>query len=659
MGFPNLFEPIDIGPKRLKHRLNFGAHTANMSVEGLPGERHVAYYRERALGGAAMIVVEPVPVHRAAVFKRGCFRAGDDSVIPAFAKIVEACRPHGPVMVQQLLHIGAHGDYDNSYHANWSPSGFPGYHDSDGSHAMSEDEIEETIEAFVAAALRAQKSGFDGIEIFAAYNALVDQFWSPITNRRTDRWGGRLDNRTRFSTEITSRIRDRAGPDFVIGMAITGDDLMPGGLAVEQMAEIAAWHDERGLVDYISVGTGSYYDFAALIPTVLYPDNLGPTYSEVIKRSVRYLKVQAESHIRTPENADYVIASGQADMVSVVRGQIADPHMARKAMEDKAGDIRPCISCNQMCWGRRSRDYAISCLVNPSVGREGDWGGDRFEPAAQPKTVLVVGGGPAGLEAARAAAERGHRVTLAEASDRLGGQFRLAGLQPRRAQILDLIDWYARQLEHHQVKVLFNTPVGPEEVADFGADLVVAATGAQPAETGFQRMFPNRDRLPGIERGNVHSAEAVMSRAARPGERVLVLDEGGNWKGCGTAWHLAEQGHKVTLATPDPIVGKELQRTSADFPLRRKLKTLGTEMLINTCIGEWHGDAATLVDILDMSESRRPFDALVLATTPVAETWLADGLRAAGVPVVTVGDCVAPRHAPAATYEGRAAALAI
>ncbi len=659
MRFPNLFKPIDIGPKRLKHRLNFGAHTANMSVEGLPSDRHVAYYRERAIGGAAMIVVEPVPVHAAAVFKRGCFRANDDSIIPHFARIIEACKPHGPVMIQQLLHIGAHGDYDNSYHANWSPSGFPSYHDSDGSHAMSEDEIEETIEAFVAAALRARASGFDGIEIFAAYNALVDQFWSPITNTRTDRWGGSLENRLRFSAEILDRIRNRAGPDFVTGMAITGDDRMPGGLGPEQMAEIAAWHDARGLADYISVGTGSYYDFSALIPTVFYPDRFGPTNAEVIKAAVSRIKIQAESHIRTPETADNVIASGQADMVSIVRGQIADPHMAAKAMADRADDIRPCISCNQMCWGRRSRDYAISCLVNPSVGREGEWGGDRFVPAEKPKTILVVGGGPAGLEAARAAAERGHRVTLAEASDKLGGQFRLAGLQPRRAQILDLIDWYERQLNRLQVKLLYNTPVGPDEVAEIGADLVIAATGSQPAETGFQRMFPSRKTLPGIDKGNVHSAEAVMSRAARLGERVLVLDEGGAWKGCGTAWHLAEQGHTVTLATPDPIIGKELQRTSADFPLRSKLKTLGAEMLINTCVGEWHGDAATLVDILDMSEARRPFDSLVLALTNVAEDWLASELKSAGVPVVSVGDALAPRHAPAATYEGRAAALAL
>ena len=190
---------------------------------------------------------------------------------------------------------------------------------------------------------------------------------------------------------------------------------------------------QRGLIDYVTCGTGSYFDFYPLMPTVLYEDKLGAPYAEALKQVVRHARVQCESHVRTAENADYVIAAGQADLVSIVRGQIADPHLGNKARAGRAEDIRPCLSCNQMCWGRRYRDYWISCLVNPSAGREFEWGGDRCEPSARPRRVLVVGGGPAGLEAARVAAERGHRVTLAEAAPELGGRFRLAGLQPRRA----------------------------------------------------------------------------------------------------------------------------------------------------------------------------------------------------------------------------------
>lgn len=655
--FPHLFEPLTLRHKTLKHRLNFGAHTANMAEAGLPGERHLGYYRERAIGGAAMIVVEPVPVHRTGVLTRGNFRHEDDAIIPAFRRITEACHEHGTVMIHQLYHVGQHGDADNSFEPNWSPSGLPSYHDLDGSHAMTEAEIEEIIEAFAQAARRAKESGFDGIELFAAYHAIIDQFWTPWSNRRDDRWGGSFENRMRFSSEIIARIRGLVGEDFIVGLAVSVDPGAEVALSIEALQEVVAWHDERGLIDYVTCGTGSYFDFTKIIPPFVYADKLGPPFAEALKQVVKHAKVQAESHIRTPENANTVIASGQADMVSIVRGQIADPHLATKAMEDRPEDVRGCISCNQMCWGRRFRDYWISCLVNPSSGREFEWGGDRFTPADKPRRVLVVGGGPAGLEAARVAAERGHQVTLAEASDKLGGNFRLAGLQPRRAQITDLIDWYQRQLEKLQVKVRYNAPLDAEEVEAEGAEVVVLATGSLPSGTGFQRALPQVEELPGLERGKVWSVEEVMGRAARPGKRVLLLDDGGHWAGCGTAWHLAEQGHEVTLVSPHGFVGKELERTAADIPLRAKLRELGAVLITESAVTEWHGDGATVRDLLDGSERRVEADALVLATPNISEASLADDLADSGLQVHTIGDCVAPRRAHSAIYEGRRLAL--
>lgn len=657
--FPHLFQPLALRHKTLKHRLNFGAHTANMSEGGLPADRHLGYYLERALGGAAMIVVEPVPAHRSAVLTRGNFRAEDDSVIPHFRRITEACHAHGAVMIQQIYHVGAHGDWDNSLHANWSPSGLPSMHDSDGSHAMTESEIEEVVESFGQAARRAREAGFDGCELMAAYNALIEQFWSPATNRRDDRWGGSFEKRMRFSEAVLHRIRRHCGEDFIIGMAISVDPTRPDVLSLENHQEIAAWHDARGLYDYVTIGTGSYFDFTRIIPSFVYEDKLGPPFAEGIRKAVQHVRVQAESHIRTPENADYVIASGQADMVSIVRGQIADPHMANKARQGLAQDIRPCISCNQMCWGRRSRDYHISCLVNPSAGREFLWGGDRFTPAPRPRRVLVVGGGPAGLEAARVSAERGHQVTLAEASDRLGGQFRLAGEQPRRAQILDLIAWYGTRLERLQVSVRLNAPMDAAEIRGFAADTVVLATGSSPSGSGWQRALPTVDRLPGIERGNVWSVEDVMGRAARLGTRVLLLDDGGNWRGSGTAWHLAERGHQVTLLTPDSAIAREIVRTGTEFPLRQRLRRLGVAFVTDAAVREWHGDGATILDLLTGEERRLAFDSLVLATVNRAEADLAAELREGIADLRAIGDCVAPRHAAAAIYEGRTLGLAL
>ena len=657
--FSHLLSPLALRHTTLKNRIVFGAHTANMAEDGLPGARHLAYYAERARGGAAMIVVEPVPAHRTGVLTRGNFRHEDDSIIPAFRAITEACHEYGTVMIHQIYHVGQHGDPDNSFEPNWSPSGQPSYHDSDGSHAVSGAEIEELIEAFAQAARRAKDCGFDGVELFAAYHSLIEQFWTPWSNRRDDRWGGAFENRMRFSTEMIERIRKYVGEDFIVGLAVSVDPDADVTLSLEQLQEIARHHDERGLMDYITCGTGNYLDFGKLIPTVMYEDKFGVPFAAGLKEAVTHARVQAESHIRTPDNANYVVASGQADMVSIVRGQIADPHLAAKTMEGRPEDVRPCLSCNQLCWGRRYRDYWISCVINPSAGREFEWGGDRYTPAETPRRILVVGGGPAGLEAARVAAERGHKVTLAEASGELGGQFRLAGLQPRRAQILDLIQWYETQLQKLQVTVRYNTPMEAGEVADFGADAVVLATGSLPSESSFQRNLPQLDRLPGIERGNVWSVHDVMSRTARPGTRVILLDDIGHWQGCGTAWHLAEQGHAVTLVVPHPMAAWDLLRTSVDWPLRRKLKELGVETITDSAVSEWHGDGATVVDLLSGGERRLEADALVFATVTQSETWLADELAGSDLEVHAIGDCVAPRHANMAIYEGRKLALAL
>jgi 2,4-dienoyl-CoA reductase-like NADH-dependent reductase (Old Yellow Enzyme family) len=651
--FPALFQQLALRHKTLRNRIVFGAHTANMSANGLPGERHRGYYEERARGGAAMIVVEPVPVHRTAVLTRGNFLHSTDEIVPHFRKVTEAVHEHGAVICHQLYHVGQHGDFDNSYEPNWSPSGLPSFHDSDGSHAMTESEIEEIIEGFVQAARRAKESGFDGIELFAAYNAIIDQFWLPFNNRRDDRWGGSFENRMRFSRTIMERIRRQAGEDFIIGLAVNMDPTSPVSQSIGQLQEIVAWHDARQLMDYVTCGTGSYFNSTGIIPNVFYGDKLGAPHAEALKAVVKHARVQCEAHVRTPENANYVVASGQADMVSIVRGQIADPHLANKAREGRAEDIRPCLSCNQMCWGRRYRDYWISCLINPSAGREFEWGGDRFTPAAKPKKVLVIGGGVAGLEAARVAAERGHSVTLAEASDKLGGQFRLAGLTPRRHQIIDYLDWFERQLTKLQVKVLLNTPLDAEEAKAFGADQVIVATGSVPDGKAFQRAMPEHDALPGIERGNVASAEDVMARIARPGKRVMLLDETANWKGGGVALTLAEAGHEVTVVTGAPAMMAEMARTNADIQLRARLRELGVRIMTETVLREWHADGAT-VQTFGGGPERIAADTLVVAATNVSERGLGDEL---GAPMI--GDAMAARNAAMAIYEGRKLAMGL
>ncbi len=659
--FPHMFSPVKLRHRELPNRVVFGPHTVNMSNEGLPGDRHFGYYRERARGGAAMIVVEPVPAHRTGVLIRGNFLAESDEVIPHFRRITNECHDHGTTMIHQIYHVGGHGDQDNSWQPYWSPSGLPSMHDPWGSHAMSEAEIEEIIEAFVSAARRDKEAGFDGVEFYAAYNCLTDQFWSPLTNKRTDKWGGSLENRLRFTVEVLSRIRKMAGEDFIIGMTVSGAEPVPGGLTIADKQEILSYLDERGLVDYVSCGTGSYlHDFSKIVPSFHFGMKLGVPDAAAYKQVLKHALVTAESRIKTPDNADDVLAQGYSDLVSIVRGQIADPHLVNKARAGRPEDIRPCISCNQLCIGRRMRDYWASCLVNPSVAREAEWDGDKAPVAEAPKSVLVVGGGPAGLETARVAAERGHKVRLVERSGELGGQFRLAAGQPERGEIGGLLNWYQTQLEKLQVKIELRQEMTAEDVLQAGADTVVVCTGSKPSRNGFQRVYPHIEKLPGVDQDNVCTVHDVLDGGVVPGTNVLLLDDiDGWWPATGTALHLAQQRHMVTVVTASEKAAAKLDLSLTGDTARARMMEYGVEVLLATALKSWEGNTAALVNLYTGDEETRDFDSLVLATTNTSEDALFEALQGEDISVHTIGDAVASRTAHMALYEARKLALTL
>lgn len=666
--FPHLSAPLQLRHKRLKHRITFGAHTANMSADGLPGDRCYHYYLERAAGGAAMIVTEPVPVHPSTVLTRGNFRCDDDSIIPGFRRITEACHEHGAVIIQQLYHLGQHSDSDNSWMANWSVSGLPSYHDSHGSMEMNIRQIQEVQQGFVRAAVRAQQAGFDGVELFAGYSCLIDQFWAPWSNRRTDNYGGSRENRMRFSDEIIAEIRRLVGEEFIIGLALSFDPNAPILPSPEETIAIVSVHDRRGDVDYVSCGTGSYFDTVPLIPSSFQPDNFGPPFAAQVKAAVHHIRVQAESQVRLPKNAEQVIASGQADLASIVRGQIADPQMANKAFSGRAEQIRPCIACNQLCRGRRNRDYWISCLINPAVGREQEWGHSAAaDTKSKPALAIIVGAGPAGLEAARTLAEAGWQVELREAAPNIGGRYRLAGLQPSRGRIQEHLDWYARELDRLGVRLRLGQHVDaaalvqefpqlPKASAPTGTYLLLA-TGALTPTTGFQRSLPERDFLPGIQSGHVATIEQVLTQEIRPTGTVIVLDELGNWQATGTALHLQLAGYAVHLVTAAPLLGAELVNSGADKPIRKSFARAGGLAWTSHVIETWEPGSAKIRNTLTGQLTTIAADWLVLSGPGVPQRALQQGLAQSAIAFDEIGDCVAARSAAMAFYEGRKWAL--
>ena len=346
---------------------------------------------------------------------------------------------------------------------------------------------------------------------------LVDQFWAPWSNRRTDEWGGSFENRMRFSAEILGRIRDAAATTSSSGWRSARTRPSEAFPSIAELAEVVAWHDERRLMDYVTCGTGSYFHFHAIIPTSLFEPRLGEPFAAALKAVVQHALVQAESHIRTPAAAEEVLAAGHADMVSIVRGQIADPHMVAKARAGRADEVRPCISCNQLCWGRRSRDYWISCLVNPSAGREWEWGGDRFDAGA----AAAPGAGrrwrPAGLEAARVAASAATRSRSSSAGRCSAASSGWPGSSRRAARSRDLLAWFARRLEALGVEVRLDVEATADWRGDRVADEVIVATGSRPARSGFQRALPLVDRLPGVDGADVFSIHDVLDGTAVAG----------------------------------------------------------------------------------------------------------------------------------------------
>lgn len=532
--YPHLFSPLKIGNITVRNRLMQTAHAKGFhSADGLTNDRDIHYQAERAKGGVGLIVTGARHTHPQSTGPgRTLARGNRDEIIERDAEMVRAVHAFGGRIIAQLIHFGPQGRSGalDDYRVLMGPSTMKSPAYNEWAKEMTKAEMDEVSEHFAITALNSKASGFDGVELHYAHGYLHQQFLSFVYNKRTDEYGGSLENIVRFPIETLERVRAAVGPDFVIGVRISLDECSVDGMHADTAIQMAKRLVATGKLDYVSATAGTYAAHADQIPPGDYPENWLVDDGARLRAALREIStipVFIVGHIVDPQKADDLIASGAADMVAMTRSQIADPQLANKLREGREDEINHCIRCNQACIARLMVGNAISCVVNPAAGREQRFGLHTLQAATRSQHWLVVGGGPAGMKAALTLRERGHQVTLVERGDRLGGQVNLAALLPRRHKFGFIPRDLERQLRKAGVEIRLNLELNADAVRAFGADGVLLATGSQPLKTAFTSTRPAVDRVPGTEQDNVLSVVEVLQNPERVGKRVVLFDEDG------------------------------------------------------------------------------------------------------------------------------------
>ena len=544
--YDNIFQPIDVGGVTIKNRIVRSPHGT-----GLQGEALIAYHEARAKGGVGMSTVEATGVHPSAPSGIKLF---SDDCIPLLESLANRVHPHGMKMFHQLYHNGAS---NAAMPETWSASPIPNPMSGVIPVEMTKTMIDDVVGAFGAAARRVRDAGMDGVDIHASSGYLIHEFLSPALNKRTDDYGGSPDNRLRFLLEVIAAVRDAVGDaKFAVGVRLPNDDHVPGGLTPELNAQIAAAVDP--LVDYVSLHMGAYWRFHKLIAPADDPLGVEMAANKVITR-VTSKPTIVVGRIMTMDHASAIVDSGEADMVSMVRALIADPELVNKARRREEHKIRPCIGSNMGCVGQLMSVGRLSCVVNVAAGKEETVTAEPEQPASSGKRVLVVGGGPAGLEFARSAAIRGHDVQLFEAMSVLGGQVTMAASAPKRGDLGAITAWLIDEVETLGVDVHLNSMVDSELVKQIAPDEVVIATGTTPRADGFQISTPAA-AVPGFDLPHVYSSWDLLgfgdiTNIEGP---AVVFDDTGSFEAISVADVLLNAGVPVTMVSRNDSIGQNL-----------------------------------------------------------------------------------------------------
>lgn len=668
-GAEALFRPLTIRKTVIRNRLMSTSHAPGYGRDGKPQERYQLYHAEKARGGIGLTMFggsSSVSLDSPAA-PWNQISVADDSVVPYFRQFSDRVHQHGATLMIQLTHMGRRTRWDTE---NWLPtlSSSPRREPASRSipREMEQEDIDRVIADFAAAVRRARDGGLDGCEISAAHGHLVDQFWSPSVNHRTDGYGGSLLNRMRFGFEILEAMRHAAGDDFVIGMRMSGDELMAEGLSHEDCIAIAGEHARRGLVDFVNVLGGQARDHlshAVSLPNMAFPVAPFLYLASSIRREVEVPVFHAQ-RITDLATAGRAVADGHIDMVAMTRAHIADPHLARKLQEGREDDIRQCVGAGY-CIDRIYTGADALCIQNAATGREATMP-HVIEKAARKRRVVVIGGGPGGLEAARVSAGRGHAVVLFEREVRLGGQINIAAKAGWREALSGIPRWLAGQVTKLGVDVRLGVAADAAKVLAERPDIVIVATGGAP-NPGF---------MPGADL--VTTTTDVLRQGVELGGSVLLYDGMGQHNAASCAEYLAKRGALVELATPDRMAAEEVGTTNQPVHLREMYKA-GVIVTPNLDLLEVRREENRLVAVLkntmDEVEEERVVDHVVVdfGTLPEAPVYgdlkiqsanhgqidahaLVEGRAQphaddAGFVLYRIGDAAAGRNIHAAIYD--------
>lgn len=631
--FPHLERPLALKGVTLRNRVASTPHSDGLGHDGLVTDALIAYFAAKARGGAGLVMGPAgCSVHPSSPTRAGGLELHRDDALPGLRRLAEAVHAGGAAWMPQLTHWGRRGSSGDRPEPLVAPSAIPEPVSAENPRALTGEEIADIVRGYASAARRARDAGADGVDLCAWANHLLDQFWSPLTNRRDDGYGGSLDNRLRFAMEVLHAIRAAVGQAFVVGIRVTGDELVEGGLGPAELQEIARRLTQSGLVDYLSVSGGAGMTpnaQAAVVPGHWWPQGCYAGYARAMREVAGPVPILYAGRVVRPEMAERLLADDACDLVAMTRAIIADPDLPRKAREGRLDEVRQCVGAN-VCIGRRyGHHLPVTCVYNPTAGRELELGPPTR--AGAPRRIVVAGGGPAGLETARVAAERGHRVVLLEATSQLGGHVLLEAAVPHRHELRGIADYYRRELARLGVNAHLQTPATVERVLAEQPDAVVVALGSRPA--------PPEVPIDGLA---VESADAVLA-GARPGGRVLVFDDDGRFRGPGAALLLARAGARVEIVTPELHVGVRLDPSNLP-PFYRHLLAAGVVLTPHHALMGASGRSVRLRNVFTGEVvERSDVDALVLSLLRrVPEDTLFHALRGR-VEAHLVGDAAAAR----------------